>query len=258
MSKVNLNLVTWKDRVAVCRLSATAPIPPWISLAASTQFLSITRTADELSIVCSQEVVPSSIQAERDWLCIKVQGPLDFELTGILATLATTLAKAQISIFAISTYDTDYLLVKETHHAQAIAVLKEEGHSVTELTSSLEETPSVRPQDGPAQVLEADTTIAPLVELDRPHEATFGLVVVAGWPPQRDLMLPAYAQFRAAVELCFDESDTHSFSATPPAVYLYPYAALHVTVATFQRFMPASQVPNQAVLETKWRQVFQY
>lgn len=112
------------DTFAVCRLDPTAAIPAWAS---SGNFTAITRTPDELSIVCAQTSVPAGITAERNWRCLKVVGPLDFALTGILAALAVPLAQAGISIFAISTYDTDYLLVQAAHLAQALTVLREAG-----------------------------------------------------------------------------------------------------------------------------------
>ena len=76
------------------------------------QFYSISKTDDELSIICDSTTKLNSEKSEPDWSCIKVVGPLDFSLTGILAEISTVLAKAEISIFAISTFDTDYILVK--------------------------------------------------------------------------------------------------------------------------------------------------
>jgi hypothetical protein len=94
------------------------------------EFVSITHTADELSIVCAEEHVPSGVKADREWRALKVEGPLDLALTGILASLANPLAEAQINIFAISTFDTDYLLVKEYNVARACDVLRQAGHVV--------------------------------------------------------------------------------------------------------------------------------
>jgi hypothetical protein len=108
----------------ICRLDKDAPIPEWAHIG----FSSITRTPDELSIVCKEEIVPERVICERGWHCLQVMGPLDFALTGILASLAAPLAEAGISIFAISTYDTDYFLVKELN--RAIAVLSDAGHNV--------------------------------------------------------------------------------------------------------------------------------
>ena len=109
---------------AICRLDRDAPIPEW----AHNGFFSITRTPDELSIICKEEIVPEQVLCEKGWRCLQVMGPLDFALTGILASLASPLAEAGISIFAISTYDTDYFLVKELN--RAIAVLSKAGHTM--------------------------------------------------------------------------------------------------------------------------------
>lgn len=115
------------DRYTVCRLDPQAPIPLW---GLDGPFVSITRTDDELSLVCAQRHVPSGTICERDWRCLKVEGPLDFGLTGILAALTAPLAQAQISVFAIATYDTDYLLVKEGAVGRAIGALEQHGYRV--------------------------------------------------------------------------------------------------------------------------------
>ncbi len=114
--------------IAVCRLEPGSPIPGW---ATKGNFFSITRTYDELSVVCAQSVVPSDTKVEKDWRCLKVKGPLDFGLTGILASLADPLAKAGISLFAISTFDTDYLLVKHADFDRATQVLVKAGHHIS-------------------------------------------------------------------------------------------------------------------------------
>lgn len=121
-----LLLTLLPTRLAVCRLDAQAPLPPW----PRGELVALTRTADELSIVCAEECVPPGIQIEAGWRALKVAGPLDFSLTGILAALAAPLAAAKISIFALSTYDTDYVLVKEVHLADAIRVLSQVGHRI--------------------------------------------------------------------------------------------------------------------------------
>jgi len=123
---LTLNLLP--DTLAVCRLSPDAAIPDW---ALASDFYSITRTADELSIVCHQRDVPDDVQREGDWRCLKVQGPLDFSMTGVMASLATPLAAAGISLFVISTFDTDYLLVKQDTLQATIAALGRAGHSIT-------------------------------------------------------------------------------------------------------------------------------
>ncbi len=123
---MNLNLIVLPSTFAVCRLAPNAPVPAW----ANEGFVSITRTPDELSIVCEQRHVSPDMAAERDWCCLGVVGPLDFALTGILLSLARPLAERGISIFAISTYDTDYVLVKAADLTTALATLREQGHSV--------------------------------------------------------------------------------------------------------------------------------
>jgi len=92
---------------------------------------SIVRTEDELSIVCEQHLVPAQIKAERNWRAFKVQGPLEFTQVGVLAALAQPLAQAGVSIFAISTFDTDYVLVKEQSLDQAVHVLRQSGFTVS-------------------------------------------------------------------------------------------------------------------------------
>ncbi|MDX1657490.1 MAG: ACT domain-containing protein [Nitriliruptorales bacterium] len=115
---------TW----AVCRLAADAPLPRWVELDAG--FVSVTRTATELSIVTADEAVPDGVAAERGWRALAVRGPLDFSLTGVLASLAAPLADAGIPIFAISTYDTDWLLVPGARLDAAVPVLESAGHTV--------------------------------------------------------------------------------------------------------------------------------
>ncbi len=88
------------------------------------QFYSISRTNEALSIVSSSTVVLNSERSEPDWACLKVFGPLDFSLTGILADISEVLAKAEISIFAISTFDTDYILLKSEKLESAKAALQ--------------------------------------------------------------------------------------------------------------------------------------
>lgn len=106
---------------AVCRLEKDTTIPAWASHSA---FYSITKTMDELSIVVEQSKVPTDIKAEKDWRALMIEGPLDFALTGVLSAILAPLAEAKISIFTISTFDTDYILIKEKNLEQAIKILK--------------------------------------------------------------------------------------------------------------------------------------
>jgi hypothetical protein len=113
---------------AIVRLDPNVNIPAWAQPEQPTEFLSITRTRDELSIVCESSQVPVELAAERGWRCLKVAGPLDFSLVGVLASLAEPLARAGIPIFSISTFDTDYLLVNAAKLEAAIAALESMGH----------------------------------------------------------------------------------------------------------------------------------
>ena len=128
MDVKNLSLIILPRRFAICRLSPDEPIPTFLT---RSPFWSITRTGDELSVVLSEEIVPADWEAETGWRCLKVIGPLDFDLTGSLASLATPLYEAGVSIFVISTYDTDYLLVREENLEKATQILLESGHAVT-------------------------------------------------------------------------------------------------------------------------------
>lgn len=126
--KLTLTLLPYE--LAICRLPRDAPLPGWTSKGG---FLSVTRTDDELSIVCAEAGVPGEVNADRGWRCLKVAGPLDLALTGILASLANPLAEAKINIFAVSTFDTDYLLVKRENLDRAADVLTRSGHRVVGL-----------------------------------------------------------------------------------------------------------------------------
>jgi hypothetical protein len=112
--------------LALCRLPATEPIPEWTALART--FLTISRTPTELSIVADESVVPPEINAQRGYRALRVDGPLPLELTGVFAAMAGPLASANIPIFPIATYDTDYILVAEANFQRAVAVLEAAGH----------------------------------------------------------------------------------------------------------------------------------
>jgi hypothetical protein len=124
---MELTLSMLPELLAICRLEPNATLPPWTMTG---RFIAITRTPEELSIVCPAAQVPGNVPCQRGWRCFKVEGRLDFALTGILASLATPLAAAEISIFALSTYDTDYLMVREVDSQRAVAVLSEAGHRI--------------------------------------------------------------------------------------------------------------------------------
>jgi len=113
---------------AVCRLPSDAPIPEW----AKGDFCAITRTPHELSVACEQYLIPEGTRCERGWRILQVEGPLEFSTTGILSSIAGPLADAGVSIFAISTFDTDYVLVKEEVLEKAIQALGVAGHRVSQ------------------------------------------------------------------------------------------------------------------------------
>jgi hypothetical protein len=114
---------------AICRLDSRATVP--VSMGAG-QLLSVTRTASELSIVCEEQSVPEGSRCEKGWRCLVVEGPLAFTATGILASLAGPLAEAGVSIFAVSTFDTDYILVPDERISRALEALTTAGHDVSE------------------------------------------------------------------------------------------------------------------------------
>ncbi len=114
-------------RLGVARLAPEAPFPDW---AGGSPIVSLTRTADELSVVCAEDQIPLEIRAERGFRALCVEGPLDFSLTGVLASLARALADAGVPLLAIGTHDTDWLLVPETFVAAAGKALRAAGHEV--------------------------------------------------------------------------------------------------------------------------------
>ncbi len=124
---MQLNLEVLKGTFAVCRFKNTTPIPDWSYYG---DFYSITKTKDELSVVCLQENIGSAEKIEKDWKILKVKGPVDFSLVGIVANLSKILAEGEISIFVVSTFDTDYILVKEENLEKAIELLSKAGHTL--------------------------------------------------------------------------------------------------------------------------------
>jgi RimJ/RimL family protein N-acetyltransferase len=122
-----LRLLGVTGQFAVCKLPPDSPVPPW---ATAGDLSSVTRTADELSVVCRQEVVPDGVVCERDWRCLRVAGSMPFTLVGVLAALTAPVARAGIGVFVVSTFDTDFLLVKDGNYPQAVAALRADGHAV--------------------------------------------------------------------------------------------------------------------------------
>ncbi len=128
-----LALVALRDTFTVARLPASLPIPAWAIRGA---FVSITRDreTEELSIVCPGQDVAEDVNSERGWRCLRVAGPLDLKLVGVLAALVNPLARAGIPVFLVSSFDTDYLLIKNENLETAVTVLREAGHHL-DLTS---------------------------------------------------------------------------------------------------------------------------
>jgi len=122
-----LKLLSVTGSFAVCKLATESPIPSW---AMKGHLFSLTRTGDEVSVVCDQKVVPEGIVCERNWRCLRVAGTMAFSLVGVLASLTMPVAKAGVSVFAFSTFDTDYLLVKARDMHDAIVALRAAGHLV--------------------------------------------------------------------------------------------------------------------------------
>src|SRR5271166_2496433 len=120
-----------EEHLAVCRLSHDAPLPTW---ALEEKFFCVVRTRDELSIVCSEKActasqIPDGAAIEHGWIGLRLEGPFPFSMTGVLASFLQPLAEAQIPIFAISTFDTDYVLIKQEDLESAVMALTEAGHS---------------------------------------------------------------------------------------------------------------------------------
>ena len=126
-SNAALRLSVLDGRLAICRLEARAEIPPW---ATGASFFCVTRTPDELSVVCHEEYVPAGITCEPGWRAFRVEGLLDFGLVGVLASVAAPLAESEVGILAIATYDTDYVLVQGSQLDLAVTALRERGHEV--------------------------------------------------------------------------------------------------------------------------------
>lgn len=121
-----MKLTLFRERLAVCRLPADSTLPQW----PAGGFISITRTPGELSVVCEESSVPNEVVAERGWRALQLEGPIPFDVTGVAASLTAPLAANAISLFLISTYDTDWLLVKEAALDRAIAALGTAGFEI--------------------------------------------------------------------------------------------------------------------------------
>lgn len=120
MENKKLKLSILSGKFGICHFANDCPIPDW---AKDAEFCSITRTSSELSIICPQEKIPGGILIENDWRVFKVQGPLGFVLTGVVASLSKPLAEAGISIFYVSAYETDYLIVEDKNIEKVKGIL---------------------------------------------------------------------------------------------------------------------------------------
>ena len=112
---------------AIVRLAPNAQVPDW---ALKGDFTSVTRTLDELSIVCATENLPADVQSSHRWICLRLEGPFPFSQTGVLLSFIEPLSTNGIPIFAVSTYDTDYVLIQEEFTSASLNVLQEAGHEL--------------------------------------------------------------------------------------------------------------------------------
>jgi len=122
---VKLKFRVHAGRWAVSRLAADAAVPEW---ADGPGFASVTRAPGELSIVCAEERVPEGVKSEKGWACVELAGPFAFTLTGVLAGFLAPLAEAGVPIFALSTFDTDWVLLPATKLEEALEALRRAGH----------------------------------------------------------------------------------------------------------------------------------
>ena len=122
-----MELRVLSDRLAVCRLPADSPwpVPP-----ADRSFFAAVRTTEEISVVVSESAVPEGAKVETDWRALEVAGPLDFAMVGVMSSLTAPLADVDVSVFVVSTYDTDYILIHAAALERAIAALRGVGHVV--------------------------------------------------------------------------------------------------------------------------------
>lgn len=121
------SLLVLAPRLAICRLDAGEPVPTW---AWAGEFGSVTRTRDEVSVVCPEAAVPPGVRADRGWRALRLAGTQDLSLVGVLAGLVAPIAAVGASVFALATFDTDYLLVPDDTLPRVVAALEAAGHTV--------------------------------------------------------------------------------------------------------------------------------
>ena len=125
LKQTNLVLSLLEETFSIHRLALDASLPEAVS---ECDFYSLSKTAEEISLVCPENIAVTSEKSNPDWKCLKVAGPLDFKLTGILSAITDVLAEEKISIFAISTFDTDYILIKREYLTTAVSALERAGY----------------------------------------------------------------------------------------------------------------------------------
>ena len=124
---MGLTLSVLPGEFAVCRLPPDSELSAWVR---GSGFISVTRTCDELSIVCPESEVPAGVRCERHWRCLRFDGPLEFSLIGVLAGVLSVLAEAMVSVFVVSTYETDYVFVRSDRLETAVSALRAAGYGV--------------------------------------------------------------------------------------------------------------------------------
>ncbi|HET6176882.1 MAG TPA: ACT domain-containing protein [Candidatus Sulfotelmatobacter sp.] len=127
MKRHNLKFRWLPGAYAIVRLPAASAVPEW---ATRGDFTSITRTAEELSIVCLADNVPHDVHSPHRWVCLKLEGPFPFTLTGVLLSFIERLSSSGIPIFAVSTYDTDYVLINQDRSEGVVDLLRAAGHEL--------------------------------------------------------------------------------------------------------------------------------
>jgi hypothetical protein len=123
----NLTLSILRHRFAICKLNPDVKVPDW---AIRGDFFSISRTPEELSIICQEDDVPLKVTSKREWRGIKIEGPFHFNEIGILDAITSPIARAKISLLTVSTFDTDYVFIQDSQFEEALLILAESGHQI--------------------------------------------------------------------------------------------------------------------------------
>lgn len=130
-----VGLALLEGTYAISRFEPGAAEPQWVRAGAVAEaaegrlLFSLTRTPEEVSVVCAEELIPEGVEASRGWGALRVRSRLDHSLTGVLASIATPLAAAEVPIFTVSTFDTDYVLFPSERLEEAVEALEEAGHT---------------------------------------------------------------------------------------------------------------------------------